>query len=77
MDNTVYKLGDWLINKQTRQIYEIVGISLQTDLISVKNTCNKTSTSWWLPLTISQASNDFSYLDKNCPAAQLLYNTKV
>lgn len=67
-----YKVGDWLIDKHSKQVFVIhkfYGYSPTYELWDVNNLNTK------VYITTLRIYNEFSRLDLSCPVAQVLYTS--
>ena len=68
---TVFKVGDCLIHKPTRQVYKIIGV--WKEHINFVNICSNTK--WGQNFTWNSFWNDFEYLGPLTETARILYTT--
>jgi hypothetical protein len=73
----VYELGDYVIDRQSKQVYEIIEFDYDTFCVSIAKVNNLHSFKW--PEIKAHASLHYNFikLEKNCPAAQVLYGTSI
>ena len=65
-----HKIGDWLIDIHTKQVFKIINIRLVAGNFWYYDEY-KLDTG--LTLTTKELNNNYNKIDMNCPVAQLLY----
>lgn len=65
-----YKVGDWLINKHSKQICKITGIFDSLELCNVDFVYSLNTDKF---VRFSELVNNYAELNLNCPVAQVLY----